>query len=386
MASRPMTTLRNAVAALVLLIAVLVGVEFWLQGKTTVAMRGVTDQAPVADQTLLVPSAVCHHELQRMLNTIHRASLRSGDHAFRVNSFGCRGDEPVVPAPEGTGRILLLGDDSICGTAVNEAETVSARLQQFLAKQSTRPLEVINGGIPGYCPLLSWLKFEQDLAKLKPELVILHVDMTDIGDDLCYRSLLLSENNHAVCSHPTMRLKPKPEHALVKLVKQSATASWLFSEVRLQGQDILSISSVASNARRFEWITDDPPDIRLQVRHALEPISRLKESVEASGGHLLITTAPVLWQVVSAEQVPELSRHCGIRGTTPCRSRFPFEVLQAFCSHVQVRFCDASPTFASGDDQQKLFSAEAPVLSRIGMALYAREIARYLIMNPSAEW
>lgn len=386
MAFRPMTTLRNAVTALVLSVVALVGAEFWLRAKTLPAVQSVTAQATVADQALLIPSATCHHELRRMLTTDHRASARSGSHTFRINSFGCRGREPEIPATAGTLRILVLGDNSICGTEVDESETVSARLQQFLTKQTTRPLEVVNGGIPGYCPLLAWLKFEQDLAKLKPDIVILHVDMSDIADDLCYRSLLLSENNHAVCSHPTMRLKPKPENALAHFIRESAMASWLFAEARQQGPEMLSMANAASNANEFAWITDDPPDVRLQVRHALEPITRLKEAVEASGGQLLVTTAPVMWQVVPAAAALELSRQYGIRGTTPFRSRFPFEILQAYCSHVQVRFCDTSPTFSSGKDPAKLFSTETPVLSRVGMALYAREIARYLITNPPSEW
>ena len=386
MAFRPMTTMRNAVTAVVLLVAALVGTEFWLQGKSMPAMQGVINRATAADQTLLVPSAVCHHELQRMLKTMHQAGPASGKHAFRVNSFGCRGDEPEVPASEGTYRILVLGDDSICGTAVDENETVSAHLQRFLAKQTKLRLEVINCGIPGYCPLLSWLKFEHDLIKLKPDLVVLHVDMTDIADDLCYRSLLMSENNHAVCSHPTLRLKPRPENAIAHFVKQSATAGWLFARAREKAPEILSISTVSSSENLFDWITDDLPDIRLQVSHALEPITRLKASVEASGGRLLVTTAPVLWQVLSADNAPQLSRRCGIHGTTPYRRRFPFEILQKFCNHIQVHFCDTSPTFENGEDARKLFSTESPVLSRIGMALYAREIARYVITNPPADW
>ena len=381
-----MTTLRHAATALVLLVAVLAGVEFWLQGRSATAIQSVTNQTSAADQSLLVPSAVCHHELQRMLKTSHQAVPRSGRHAIQVNSFGCRGEEPELPAADGTIRIIILGDDSICGTAVNEDETVSARLQQFLSEQTTRPLEIINGGVPGYCPLLSWLKFDQDLAKLKPDLVILHVDMSDVADDLCYRSLLMNEDTHAVCSHPMLRLKLRNPNSIAAFVKQSATASWLFTTAREQGPGMLALSTASTQADLFDWIGDDPPDLRLQVRHALEPITRLKESVEASGGRLLVTTAPVLWQVVSAENAPELSRRYGIRGATPYRSRFPFEILEAFCSHVQIRFCDTSPIFAKGEDAQKLFSAESPVLSRIGMALYAREIARYLITNPIAEW
>lgn len=386
MAYRPMTTLRNAVTALVLSVVAVVGAEVWLRSQTLPTIPCVTAQAAIADQVLLIPSVTCHHELRRMLKADHRVGALSGSHVFRVSSFGCRGSEPEIPAAAGTLRILILGDNTICGTEVDESETVPSRLQQFLEKQTARPLEVVNGGTPGYCPLLAWLKFEQDLIKLKPDVVILHVDMTDISDDLCYRSWLLSANNHAVCSHPTMRLKPKPENAIAHFVRESAMASWLFAEARQQGPGMLSMATATSNANELAWITDDPPDVRLQVRHALEPITRLKETVEAAGGKLLVTTAPVIWQVVAADTAPELSRQYGIRGTTPFRSRFPFEILQAYCSHIQVRFCDTSPTFSGGNDASKLFSTETPVLSRVGMALYAREIARYLITNPPSEW
>ena len=94
----------------------------------------------------------------------------------------------------------------------------------------------------------------------------------------------------------------------------------------------------------------------------------------------------MLWQVVSADNAPQLSFRCGIRGTTPYRRRFPFEVLQTFCDHSLVHYCDTSLAFENGKDGPKLFSTEAPILSRIGMALYAREIARYIITNPPAEW
>ncbi len=386
MALHPMKTLRNAFTALALLIVALAGVEFWLQGKSAPPLQRITGRATDADQSLLVVSSVCHHEFQRLLKTKHVASGRSGTHLVRVNSLGCRGDESESPAPDGVFRILVLGDDCICGTSVDESETIPARLQQFLSKQTARKLEVINGGVPGYCPLLSWIKFEHDLAKLKPDLVVLHVDMTDIADDACYRSLLLEENQHAICSHPALRLKPKPEHAVAQFVKKSATANWLFAKVRDQGSELFSASPISPRSGLFDWVSDDPADLRLQVRHALEPITRLKTSVEGAGGRLLVTTAPVLWQVVSADVAPQLSRQCGIRGTTPYHSRFPFEVLQAFCNHAQIRFCDTSPTFENGEGAEKLFSTDAPVLSRIGMALYAREIARYLITNPPADW
>jgi hypothetical protein len=117
----------------------------------------------------------------------------------------------------------------------------------------------------------------------------------------------------------------------------------------------------------------------------LSPIKELNDAVIQSGGQLLVTTAPVLWQVLPADEAPGLSHRAGIKGVTPFTSTFPFEVLSRFCEQSRIRFCDVSPAFRR-EGAGKLFSTDAPVLSRIGMALYAREIARSLIKDPPSKW
>jgi len=386
MAIRPLTTVRHAITALVLLFVALAGVEVWMRTRAASAMQIVACQVNTLDQSLLVPSAVCHHELRRLLKTTHRLTKDNPGIIFRVNSLGCRGEDVDADRPEGTYRILMLGDDSVCGTFVAEEETVTARLKQFLSKSTTAKIEVINGGVPGYCPLLSSLKFEHDLAKLRPDLVILHVDMTDIADDCSYRSLVLQDGSHAVCSHATLRLPLTAENVFLHFVKESAAASWVFAKARQHGPALMSLSNALGTVDPgMSWITDHPPDLRLQIRHCLEPIRQLQDTVSKAGGRLLVTTSPVIWQVVSADKAPDLSRHYGISGTTPFASQFPFEVIGSFCSASEIHFLDASPAFRNGE-AARLFSKDAPVLSRVGMALYAREIARCLLEDPPSRW
>ena len=379
MSLRPLTTLRHFITALTLLIAVLFGVEIWLRSTQAPAALIVAGQAPIEDQSLLVPSAVYHHELRRLQQTSHVTEPGAKPIEIRINSLGCRGGE-IESAPQaGVRRILLLGDDTICGTQVSESETVAAWLRKFFTQSTGEDVEIINAGVPGYCPLLASLKFQHDLSKLKPDVVVLHIDMTDIADDCCYRSLTLQEGDHSVCSHPTLRLHAKPENPTLQLVRQSATASWLFAKTRQHGPELLSVSRASlSEHQGLMWITDNPPDLRLQIDHALKPIKSLQDSVKQSGGQLLVTTSPILWQVVSADQAPELSRRLGITGKTPFASTFPFELLRSLCQEADIPFCDASLAFRR-DKAEKLFSKSAPVLSKVGMALYAREITRSLV-------
>jgi hypothetical protein len=386
MAFRPMTTLRHVIAALVLVIAVMAGIEFWMRSRATPTIQMVTSQTSEENQLLLVPSEARHHDLRKNSTVSLRSTKNGPAHVVRVNSQGCRGEEVEIPARPGTYRILFLGDDTICGTAVDESETVTSRLQQFLSKETTAEIEVINGGVPGYCPLLSWLKFEQDLVQLKPQLVILHVDMTDIADDACYRGLIMADGGSMECQHASFRLKSGPENALMHYVRQSAIATWLFATARHYAPELLSVSSATASCDvGLNWIIDDPPDLRLQVRHALAPIRDLQDAVKQSGGRFLVTTSPVLWQVLSADEAPELSRRMGIKGVPPFTERLPFDIVRAFCEQSRIHYCDASPSF-KGENAGKLFSKDAPVLSRIGMALYAREIARSLISDPPTKW
>lgn len=379
MSLRPLTAFRHFVTALTLLILVLLGVEIWLRSTAEPSALVVAGQAPLADQSLLVPSAVYHHELRRLQQTAHLPESGTVPIELRINSLGCRGGEIETIAQAGVRRILLLGDDTICGTHVAESETVAAWLKKFLTQSSGEEVEVINAGVPAYCPLLASLKYQHDLFKLKPNIVVLHVDMTDIADDSCYRSLTLRDGDHSVCSHPTLRQHAKPENPTIQLARQSATASWLLEKTRQHGPELLSVSRASlSEHQGLLWITDNPPDLRLQIDHALKPIKALQDSVEESGGRLLITTSPVLWQVVAADRAPELSNRLSISGKTPFTSTFPFELLRSFCQDAQIPFCDASPAFRR-DKAEKLFSKSAPVLSKVGMALYAREIARSIV-------
>ena len=379
MSLRPLTAFRHFVTALTLLILLLLGVEIWLRSTAEPPTLVVAGQAPLADQSLLVPSAVYHHELRRLQQTAHLPESGTAPVEIRINSLGCRSGEIETMAPAGVRRIVLLGDDTICGTHVAESETVSAWLKKFLTQSTGEEVEVINAGVPGYCPLLASLKYQHDLSKLKPDIVVLHIDMTDIADDCCYRSLTLQDGDHSVCSHPTLRLHAKPQNPTIQLVRQSATASWLFAKTRQHGPELLSVSRASlSEHQGLLWITDNPPDLRLQIDHALKPIRALQDSVEESGGRLLITTSPVLWQVVAADRAPELSRRLSISEKTPFTSTFPFELLRSFCQDAQISFCDASPAFRR-DKAEKLFSKSAPVLSKVGMALYAREIARSIV-------
>ena len=87
-------------------------------------------------------------------------------------------------------RVLVLGDETILGLDVANADTFAARLQDQLRAAWRQPVEVINAAVPGDCPLLAALRLKHELLGLQPDIVICHFDMSDVADDYLYRRSL----------------------------------------------------------------------------------------------------------------------------------------------------------------------------------------------------
>lgn len=120
------------------------------------------------------------------------------------NSWGLRGDEPVVPKPASAFRVLWLGDEALGGTFDATAPTAPDQLSRFAPNIGDRTLEVWNGGRPHAGPLSQLLWFRRFGRSLEPDLVILQVEAWQREyDDRMRRFVRLDSAGHpALCPHP----------------------------------------------------------------------------------------------------------------------------------------------------------------------------------------
>ena len=132
----------------------------------------------------LVGDQIVHH---RLLPNTHSA-LYSRDFSYiqRVNNMGLRGRETSVQKTPGTRRIALLGDSFIMGKGVEDEETAAAVLEHAL-RQDGHLVEVLNGGVDSYAPILSLLQLRTLFAPLDLDLVVLNLDMSDLLQEQAYR-------------------------------------------------------------------------------------------------------------------------------------------------------------------------------------------------------
>jgi lysophospholipase L1-like esterase len=110
--------------------------------------------------------------------------------SYTINSIGLRDREISRNKPEGTKRVLILGDSFTEGNGVEAKDAFPQRLQALVdaAGLSTR-WEVINAGEGSYSPLLEYLLLKKQLIDLEPNLVILALDLSDAYDDIHYTEL-----------------------------------------------------------------------------------------------------------------------------------------------------------------------------------------------------
>ena len=86
-------------------------------------------------------------------------------------------------------RVALLGDSFTFGLGVEDGEELPARLEQELRRRTgNERIGVLNTGIVSYSPYLERILLEEVVLEYHPDLVVLLLDATDIGDDLVYEN------------------------------------------------------------------------------------------------------------------------------------------------------------------------------------------------------
>lgn len=148
----------------------------------------VTTPKEIMRYYFVAPDSVLHHRFIR--NASGRYQSTEFNTEYRINSVGLR-DREFGEKPSGTFRILVLGDSFTEGDGVESSETFSKVLEARLNGEK-RPLryEVVDAGVGSYSPLLEYLYLKQEGLALKPDLVILSLDMSDFYDDISYTALL----------------------------------------------------------------------------------------------------------------------------------------------------------------------------------------------------
>lgn len=162
-----------------------------------------------------------------------------------INSYGFRDREFALEKPEGTRRIVVLGDSIAFGNGLRLEETFPKQLEALLEREQP-PTQVLNLGVGGY-DVVEEVAFLQHVGlAFAPDLVVVGLCINDVG--------IQSVNRRAV----------RWAGSLGWLVTQSHLARWLARRVerRVLTRDLQDLNRDAEfrrrNEGRIDSLADDP--------------------------------------------------------------------------------------------------------------------------------
>ena len=342
-------------------------------------------QQEANSQLVTTPSWYAHHELE----PLQRISIPASDTRLpvelRTNSLGLRGPEIAIPKPAGTLRVLCLGDETVLGASVDEPQTFCSLIQGRLQAKTKQRIEVINGGVPGFCPLLSYLHFRHRLLTLEPDIVIAHFDMSDVWDDRRFRRLteLSSNEEPLLCPSPGLSTVP-----VTKPLTQNFL-SWQWAQGRLAaliGQKRASSSGTGSAIddprSLYAWLSDENSLWTLQTELSLSPLTHLANLCQKRGIRLMLAAHPAPWQLSATAsrgaRIPEVN---GVYPGTLIETTRPQEMISEFAVNTALPLCDVISVFRGHESVDDLFQTDSTQLSEVGHRYYAAALASSVLEN-----
>jgi lysophospholipase L1-like esterase len=139
-------------------------------------------------------------------NTTRTSATQEFDYPVTTNSLGIRDVEHTLTKPEGTKRIVILGDSFSEGAGAPFDSAWHQRMAWYIAQDSSLGnWEIINGAVSGGDPFYGYEMLRRELLAYQPDIVIQVFNATDWDDYLARGGLKRFVNDS------TTQWRPKNE-------------------------------------------------------------------------------------------------------------------------------------------------------------------------------
>ena len=301
---------RQVTGAGLLLAFVVCAAEVALRAKE--AMRAAPADRSFAASLPLLPSPATYASLRPYATIRTRSPATQQSVEYRLNSFGLRGPEPLIPKPPGTVRILCLGGEQFFGAQTSDDAHFCQRLQAYLQGRSSDTLEILNAAVPGASPCTQYLRLKHELSALQPDYVLLEIDPVFLSRGLALQRWTRSDSRGQPLTscHPT----------LMSVVQNSSSRKWR-EEFR-----VLDGLACLAGARLLNPDTGGTATTGLheQWESSLGIVPHLAGLVGQWGGQL------VVWSTPDAGLAPEINA-----------TRLA-EALEPVMTQASVSWCDVT--------------------------------------------
>lgn len=262
------------------------------------------------------------------------------------NNLGFRDVDHSIAKPEGTFRILLLGDSFIAAREVELNKTFARLLDHKLNEISSKKIEVINMGIGGQGTGTQLLTLRHYGAKLQPDLVILALFLEN---DIANNYAPLEDRNYV----PTYDLdkngeliyvpfKPAPiiSNPITNFISQNLfhnTFSFGGKIYRVIGRKIFWKDDLPSHF--YTYLEDMPEDFKRAWEIEDKLVGELKKETEKINAKLFVFTLYSREQVTNfkffkeagyTSTVENFDREFPMRKITPMLKEYSIDYIHLY--------------------------------------------------------
>jgi lysophospholipase L1-like esterase len=253
-------------------------------------------------------------------NIQERIRMAEYDISFKTNSAGLRDDE--ISEKKGY-RAIFLGDSFTCGFGVERKEQFADLLEKRLN------VEVVNAAVAGFETIQEVRFFEKKGYLLKPDLVVYFLylgnDLSGNGEWSLRGDTLVPKKRDWAAYSDDLRLI-----SLVKLFIYSIKLEKAFIKEWSPPPAYLELCRRKQTADAFETYS-----LSKQL------ISRLRDSVVASGSKFMVVLIPISFQVENEMLARYESRHQGMDAVYDFS--IPEREITKFLSEQNIRFATLTP-------------------------------------------
>lgn len=339
----------------------------------------------------LVPDRYRHHRL--VPDSYSRFEQRDFSYDQRVNHLGLRGADTTVRKPPGTIRVLNLGDSFTMGKGVEDDQTFSVRMQGLLVRGisacSGRRIEVLNGGVDSYAPILSYLQLKRDLLALEPDVVVLNLDVSDLVQEAAYRRIAVRAADGELVGVP--QLEPRQVSLSERLRVWTErhlylTRLLLYHVNRLFEYKDLSVREVVTQANleiAAHTLEQDSVPRDQQWQDVFDSILGIKALTDSRGLGFVLSVYPWGHQVNDREWQPGRLSYMAEGAVASDRS---LQRIERFAAENGVALANLFPAFRAYRGKPALYFRYDNHLTVAGHELMAQALAAFLDRRYRTEW
>lgn len=341
----------------------------------------------------VIPDRELHHALQPgVLSEVYTSEFH---YMQRVNSLGMRGAEVAVDEPDGACRVLMLGDSFTMGTGVADHETFSVLLQtswnERVAEHGGRKIAVFNGGVESYAPILYYLRLKQLQPLLKPDVVIVHFDVSDLLQEVAYRRMAVwSDSGEILGVDGTADNVSSPARSTVQEIRGLINRNLVVTRLLLGWLDrwteATTDPTVATTVRRpftnllQHTLAADSVNRDQEWRSVFDSLERIDRFCLDHGIRFVLTQYP--W----GHQVSDKEWQSGRKSFIPDGARTSdrsAERLESFTRQRGITSLNLYPAFRSAAADELLYHCRDMHWTPAGHRVAARELENFMVRYSS---